>query len=257
VNKRVLVVDDVAFNCKIIATHLSKFAIPADIATSGEEAVAACIRTHYTVVLMDLDMPGMDGYQATRLIRQHEASVKRHTPILAVSSFDKPDDRLKCIREGLDGLLKKGLKAEELLCVINSYDLEDTGSRFPSSVAQRTANEHLGMSADIAQLQYRFEGKTTELVSEFIFFSRGLIDEFERVIGNRSSIGLTHVSYSLKGACSNLGLTTMANICAEIADDGYAGHWHRVAHKYRTICSMIDEVLDATIDTRPVKAKIS
>ena len=257
VERRVLVVDDIPINCKILCTHLSRMSIQTDTAANGEEAVALCMRNRYMVVLMDLDMPVMDGFKATKLIRKYEQSLSIRTPILAVSSFDKPEDRQKCIREGLDGLIVKGVKADELIQIINSYNLEDTISRMPAMAVQRQVKEQLGMSADLAQLQFRFDAKACEIVSEFIMFSRGHLPEFERVIADRNSMELTHVSYAFKGACSNLGLATMASLCAEIADDGYANKWHRVSRKYRSLLEMLVQVQDCVTNSGSLTSRVS
>jgi CheY-like chemotaxis protein len=249
VSKRILVVDDIPINCKILAMHLQRMDITVDTAANGEEAVEACLRNHYTMIFMDLDMPVMDGIQATHLIRQYELTLGKHTPILALTSFDRTEVQQRCIREGMDGFLRKGLGGEEIAQVINSYCLEDTGSRYPSILDQRKAKDKVTFEAEVAELNHRFGSGLNEIISEFIFFARGLRDEFERVIANRNSRELTHVAYSLKGSCSNVGLPTMAALCAQISDEGYAGRWHRVSTNYRVLMQMLTTVQEHFAET--------
>lgn len=240
--KKILVVDDIPVNCKIMVMQLNKLGIACDVATNGQEAVVACMRERYTMVFMDLDMPVMDGYVATKFIRIHEKPLGWHTPILAVTSFDRPEDRQKCLREGMDGVLHKGLSTDELSAAISSYCLEDTGSRSPGILLQRQAQEEEGFETELAQLHKRFDSRTAEILSDLIFLARELQPEFDEAIADRNSMKLTHVAYSLKGACSNAGLKTMASICTKMADDGYAGRWHRVSANYRRLLRMLELV---------------
>jgi CheY-like chemotaxis protein len=242
--RKVLVVDDITVNSKILVMHLSKFGIACDTVTNGQEAVSACTRTRYQIILMDLDMPVMDGFEATRLIRQYEKTLGVHTPILAVTSFDRPETSQRCIRAGMDGLINKGLSADELMASIDRYSLEDTATRSPTAAAVRHTKEQTDFQTDLDQLAGRFEGQLSEVFGEFFFLARGMRDQFEQAIAARNSMDLTHVAYSLKGCCSSLGLATMASLCAEVADDGYAGRWNQVAAKYRRLVDMLGEVQD-------------
>jgi CheY-like chemotaxis protein/HPt (histidine-containing phosphotransfer) domain-containing protein len=240
--KKILVVDDIPINCKVVVMHLNKLGIPSDTAGGGKDAVAACIGNRYSMVFMDLDMPDMDGYQATKLIRQYERSIGVRTPILAMSSFDREEDKQRCIREGLDGHVRKGISAVELLSVINSYSLDDTGSRFPDVLKLRVVAECMEFDTELARLGTRFEAKRAEFISEFIFVARGMLQDLERVLGDRNAYELMRIAYSLKGCCSNIELPTMAALCAEIGEDGNAGRWQRVAEKYRRLSEMLSNV---------------
>jgi CheY-like chemotaxis protein len=242
VQKRVLVVDDIPFNCKVLVTHLNKFGIHVDTASNGEHAVSQCMSSRYNIVLMDIEMPVMNGLEATRLIRKYEHAMGRRTPILAVSSFDRPEDRQRCIRAGLDGLMERGLRAEEILTIINSYDQEDTATISPAKAAHRRATEAATMETDISQLKTRFGNKTDEMVEDFLYAAADLFEDFEHAIAGRTSVDVTHVAYSLKGSCQGMGLAAMAILCTEIADDGYNKHWHDVSRKYRRLYGMYADV---------------
>ena len=91
---------------------------------------------------MDIDMPVMNGIDATKLIRKYEHAMGRRTPILAISSFDRPQDRQRCIRAGLDGLMEKGLRADEIMSIINSYDQDDPSTAVSVAKGQ-IANDHI------------------------------------------------------------------------------------------------------------------
>jgi CheY-like chemotaxis protein len=240
--KKILIVDDIPVNCKIVQMQLNKLGIASDIANNGQEAVMACMKTNYTLIFMDLDMPVMDGFLATKFIRIHERPLGIHTPILAVTSYDRPEDRQRCVKEGLDGFVRKGISVDELSAVISSYCLEDTGSRFPALLAERQAREQMGFDSELTELHKRFENRTHEILSDLIYLFRELQPNFDSAISERNARQLTHVAYSFKGSCSNAGLNTMAQLCARMADEGYAGRWHRASANYRRLMRMIEQV---------------
>jgi CheY-like chemotaxis protein len=114
---RILLVDDVVLNTNITSHQLKKLGYEAHVARDGREAVDACGRHDYDLVLMDCQMPEMDGYEATEEIRRREGPVRR-TRIVAMTASAQEGDREKCLAAGMDDHVSKPVSAAMLATVV-------------------------------------------------------------------------------------------------------------------------------------------
>lgn len=116
---RVLVVDDVEMNRYVITEFFRNTPCRIHLATNGREAVAACAREHYDLVLMDMQMPDMDGREATRVIRQDELREGRsHVPVVALTAGAMADERRAALAAGCTEFLSKPVSRSDLLRLV-------------------------------------------------------------------------------------------------------------------------------------------
>ncbi len=117
---RILLVEDNLTNQKVAVAMLLSAGYNVDAASDGIQAVKAAAARPYDAVLMDCQMPGMDGYEATAAIRTREGS-SRHTPIIALTAGARGADRNHCLSQGMDGYLAKPIRKESLLAVVSEF----------------------------------------------------------------------------------------------------------------------------------------
>ncbi len=118
--KRILLVEDNPINQRVALAILKNMSYGVVLAANGVEAVNAAGKQSFDLVLMDVQMPEMDGLEATRSIRQRELETGRHLPILALTAHAMKGDRERCLEAGMDECLTKPLRKIELLSMINS-----------------------------------------------------------------------------------------------------------------------------------------
>ena len=113
-----LVAEDNAVNQRLIARLLEKKGHSVTLAQNGREALDALAKGSFDIVLMDGQMPEMDGFEATKLIREKETTSGAHLPIIALTAHAMQGDKERCLAAGMDAYVPKPLKLEDLFAVI-------------------------------------------------------------------------------------------------------------------------------------------
>jgi two-component system, sensor histidine kinase and response regulator len=155
--ERVLFVEDNPVTGDVGLQMLRKRGLHVDLATDGEAAVAAIKRGHYEAVLMDIQMPRMDGYQATRAVREWEAQTgRRRLPIIALTAHALPADRERCLAAGMDDYVVKPYSSETVGTVVARWlappGLADAGSGAAALDPARLAEVRAAMGEQMLDL---------------------------------------------------------------------------------------------------------
>jgi two-component system, sensor histidine kinase and response regulator len=144
---RILLVEDSLVNQAVGMAMLESFGCRMDVAGNGREALEAIAGAHYDLILMDCQMPLMDGYEATRAIREREASGDHRIPIIALTAHAMDGDQEICLEAGMDDYLSKPYKAEELHAILTRWlsPASDRGEEVEKvAEAMPTPSQHSG-----------------------------------------------------------------------------------------------------------------
>ena len=131
-NARILLAEDNEVNQLVATEQLKMLGCSVDVAQNGREAVDAFIERNYDVILMDCQIPEMDGFQAVAAIRNHEKTGHSHIPVIALTAHASPEDRTRCIAAGMDEHLAKPFEREELFALLKGFLSEETVARHES-----------------------------------------------------------------------------------------------------------------------------
>ncbi len=119
-NTRILLAEDNAVNAHLVLRTLEKAGYSVDQAVNGKEVLAALGGKHYALILMDVQMPGMDGLDATRAIRQNESLSGEHIPIIALTAHALKGDEEICLKAGMDDYLSKPIQPKNLVSAVEA-----------------------------------------------------------------------------------------------------------------------------------------
>jgi CheY-like chemotaxis protein len=129
---RVLIAEDNELNQKLAVKMLEKMGYDADVADNGREAVEALARSSYDAILMDCQMPEMDGLEAAQKIREMERERGAHTPIIALTAYAMKGDRERCLAAGMDDYLAKPVKSKDLKAALERWVSRGKDERDPA-----------------------------------------------------------------------------------------------------------------------------
>jgi signal transduction histidine kinase/DNA-binding response OmpR family regulator/HPt (histidine-containing phosphotransfer) domain-containing protein len=230
-NLRILVAEDHDINRRLAMLMLQKLGYRPHFVSDGSEALQAWERLPYDLILMDCQMPVMDGYTATREIRRRESAGvmpgRHRTPIVALTANALRGDAEKCLAVGMDGYLSKPVRLEELQAAIARYSAQDEEPTPPeappcaSGVAPESAappaSEPGGSAppcvATIRQLQDELGAEATaELLASFLADTPPRLLELRRLAVGSDRVVFARAAHSLAGSCGIFGLHAMREL---------------------------------------------
>jgi CheY-like chemotaxis protein/PAS domain-containing protein len=252
-NKLILVVDDLPVNRKLLVMQLEKLGYQVDQADDGKPAVEMVKKTEYGLVFMDIGMPEMDGYQATAEIRKYDLETKQHTPVVALTSYDREGDKEKCLSSGMDDYLSKGVPKKRLQEVLERC----IRRKKPPSKAKAAEKpiDQLEVIVDIKQLEETYGKFETESIIElFMGTMKTIVGCLTFAIDERDAKSVNHFAYTLKGPCSTLGLQPMVKVTERMTTDAESGEWEStrkyldlLQDQYKQVISQLSTVMPNAI----------
>jgi CheY-like chemotaxis protein/HPt (histidine-containing phosphotransfer) domain-containing protein len=226
---RILVAEDNVVNQRVALLMLGRLGYRADVVANGAEALQTLGRTPYDVVLMDVQMPQMDGLEATRRLRA-ELPDQRQPWVVAMTASALAEDRERCLAAGMDDYLAKPIRRDELAAALEHVtrrvvqDLQEVPA--PRTAAEGAAQKPPVVGHEVLDLQVlrglaaRLGDRGADLVAELV--QTWTTESADRLVelsaavrtGNRSSV--SRVAHSLRGSSSALGAVAVERLCEDL-----------------------------------------
>ena len=245
----VLVIEDNSVNLKVVQKMLKRLGLDYRSAADGAEALNMIGTSLYDLILMDCQMPRMDGYETTRRIRQLEQEEDLpHTPIIAMTANAMTGDREKCFDAGMDDYLAKPVIHDTLKNMLNQWlpwhEREEVDAHFPvstglkdvfASSSQKKIARQMKTDGDtvidrkiIDDLHDVMEEDLIELLTLFLDNASRQIEEIAKAIGDQHSEQVTLFAHSLKSGSANVGAIKLSKLAEALEHTAREGQTEAV-----------------------------
>jgi signal transduction histidine kinase/CheY-like chemotaxis protein/HPt (histidine-containing phosphotransfer) domain-containing protein len=225
---RVLVAEDNPVNQRVAVRQLERFGVAADAVANGIEAVEAVSRADYALVLMDVQMPEMDGVTAARELRRRGARV----PIIALTANAMTGDRERCLEAGMDDYLSKPIVEEELARVLNQFLPAGGGEAIPPVLDEATLDRLREISPDFLR----------EIAEIYLDDAPSRLAAIRDAVEQNDPHALALAAHAFKSGSGNLGATAVHDLCAELESTGKEGSMSGVPEKVAQLAREYEKV---------------
>lgn len=271
---RFLVVDDNDINQQVATTFVSHLGGIADVARNGREAVAAATRRVYHMILMDCQMPEMDGFEATRQIRLAERR-GTHVPVVAMTANVLDGARDRCLAAGMDDYIAKPVSMEDIQAAVRRWapDCIENSAKWASvvtpspGVVSSAPSESLLVSPlpppesaappvidekSFTTLRAMMgDARFAEFLGKLLASTAQRIEQLRTHLGSNDRDNLYLVAHSLKGSTGNVGARALSSVCQALEH-------HVKEHGITSQCSpMIDDIARAFAEVRDQLAAVA
>jgi len=198
---RILLAEDNPVNQKVAARMLERMGHTVSIAENGTEVLSAVEKQNFDLILMDIQMPEVDGFDATRSIRERETSTGEHIPIVAMTAHAMKGDKEKCIQAGMDGYVAKPINVQQLFESIESLFHDRQAAEEPSEVPAAA-----GEPLDTTKILERIGGDREllrELAGLFVGDCPRMLSDIQDAVRDGNADALQKAAHALKGSVGN------------------------------------------------------
>ena len=244
---RVLLAEDNPVNQLLARTVLEKQGHEVVVAQNGREALARVEVETFDVVLMDVQMPEMDGLTATRAIRDVEAGTGKHLPIVGVTAHAMKGDRERCLAAGMDGYVSKPIRPEALFAAIEEAVRSHPPAAAPHAEAPSPAD---GVVLDATALVALISGDRQllkELVDLFVEDSTRRLEEIRSSLASGDTESLHRAAHTLKGSAGSICGRRTAEVALRVEDLAQEGNLTEARLAYATLDEEVVKLQDALV----------
>ena len=222
----ILLVEDTPVNQRLAVVLLEDRGHTVVVANDGREALDILDRESFDLILMDVQMPRMDGFQATAAIRAGEAGTSRHIPIFAMTARAMKGDRERCLAAGMDGYISKPIRAEQFLAVIEGRAPKADGPEPEGGSAARPGVAEVVF--DLEEALARTRGKREllrKMADLFLADCPGLLAQICSALATGDGSTLERAAHRMKGSAANLSTPRVVAVAGRLEEIGREGQF--------------------------------
>ncbi len=263
-NGRILLVEDHVINQQVALGILRNLGLRADAVADGQEALSALRTIPYDLVLMDVQMPVMDGLEATRAIRAGRVGdERRDIPIIAMTANAMKSDRQQCLEAGMNDHIPKPVSPQALAEILNSWLNEKHGSQINSEMRDReSVQPRVSKDGDSSAPVAVFDETTLiECLMGDEVLTKTILDGFlfdmprqiESLRGHLSSEDAKHAliqAHTIRGAAKNVGGGVLIEVAHEMENAAKDGHFAQAEHLFPKLVKSFEDLEHAIRNTR-------
>jgi PAS domain S-box-containing protein len=245
---KILVAEDTPFNQKFILRLLERWKHQTILVENGQQALEALKKDEFDIILMDVQMPQMDGLAATAAIRETERSRNSHIPIIAMTAHAVKGDRERCLDAGMDDYISKPINSDTLFEAIEAL----------TQPADMTNTASVGsVHVDREELLQAFDGDWsffTEVVEIFLSDYPRMLNDIREAFEKRDSDTLMRSAHSLKGMLRNFQAEDAADVAFQLEKKGKSENFDGVKTIIENLnvrISQVDKELRGFVKQRP------
>jgi len=236
----VLLTEDNTINRTLVVRLLSKRGHSVVVALNGKQAVSAHEKQAFDLVLMDIQMPEMDGFEATAAIRQKEKAMGKHIPIIALTAHAMKGDRERCLAGGMDGYVSKPVQAEELIQAVEGQDDNSPAARKTSDFTSEVIDREEALARVDGD-----EGLLADLAKLFCEESPKLLSAVRDAVAKGDTAALKRAAHSLKGSMSTFAARDATEAALRLEEFASEGELVNAEGAYRLLATQVDRLKQA------------
>ncbi|MBN1517953.1 response regulator [Candidatus Sumerlaeota bacterium] len=240
---QILLAEDNIVNQKVALKILAKYGFHADAVSNGREAVEAAQKKSYDIILMDVQMPVLDGYEATSAIRWLEGD-HPHVPIIAMTANAMKGDREKCINAGMNDYISKPVQPVDLCLMIKRWARKkvappkNIGPQGGLPMQQLIDLEHLDAVCD-GDAEFK-----RELIDLYREQAQIQLEELHDALQRKDAAAVNAIAHTLKGGSGNVGATQIRELAYEFEKAGKSGNIEMLDEQFEKLKNLFEETLN-------------
>ncbi|HEY9596593.1 MAG TPA: response regulator, partial [Cyanophyceae cyanobacterium] len=246
----ILLVEDTPINLKLVQHQVRLLGYQWDSAENGQKALEKLAQNSYDIVLMDCQMPIMDGYQATQQLRQREGT-DCHTVVIGMTAYAMPGDREKCLAAGMDDYLSKPVMIKELKVMLQRWSFVVKGnSRKPRKKPEHQT--HIEPASDpvdwvhLEEISMAEPDFQLELVKSFVKDGKNFLVEAKQALTSNDWVTLANKAHQIKGASASVAVQSMSEIACNLHERVKANHLEGVPDLVTQLEQILERIEEST-----------